>query len=140
MEHIGSRKIMVSQTRGPLGQDILKHLAEETRHACFFKRAAESWARRPLQFDETDAIRPASARMYFGRLDATIHDALGSNAHIEVPYPLRLADHRAARHLDLPPLPGSAEATAGRSVAEERAGGGRAAPRADDAPAAGARR
>ena len=86
MEHIGSRKIMVSQTRGPLGQDILKHLAEETRHAYFFKRAAESWARRPLQFDETDAIRPASARMYFGRLDATIHDALGSNAHIEVPY------------------------------------------------------
>jgi hypothetical protein len=86
MEHIGSRKIMVSQTRGPLGQDILKHLAEETRHAYFFKRAAESLARRPLRFDDTDAIRPASARMYFGRLDATIDDALGANAHVEVPY------------------------------------------------------
>ena len=78
MEHIGSRKIMVSQTRGPLGQEVLKHLAEETRHAYFFKRAAESLARHPLQFDEIDAIRPASARMYFGRLDATINHALGA--------------------------------------------------------------
>ena len=86
MEHIGSRKIMVSQTRGPLGQEVLKHLAEETRHAYFFKRAAESLACRPLQFDETDAIRPDCARMYFGRLDATIDDALGANSHVEVPY------------------------------------------------------
>jgi hypothetical protein len=86
MEHIGSRKIMVSQTRGPLGQEILKHLAEETRHAYFFKRAAESLARRPLAFDDADAIRPASARMYFGRLDASIGDALGPGAHVEVPY------------------------------------------------------
>jgi hypothetical protein len=86
MEHIGSRKIMVSQTRGPLGQEILKHLAEETRHAYFFKRAAESLARRPLEFDDADAIRPASARMYFGRLDASIDDTLGPDVHIEVPY------------------------------------------------------
>lgn len=86
MEHIGSRKIMASQTRGPLGQEILKHLSEETRHAYFFKRAAENVARRALQFDEMDAIRPASARMYFGRLDATIKNALGANSKIEVPY------------------------------------------------------
>lgn len=86
MEHIGSRKIMASQTRGPLGQEILKHLSEETRHAYFFKRAAENVARRALQFDEMDAIRPASARMYFGRLDATIKNALGPNSKIEVPY------------------------------------------------------
>jgi hypothetical protein len=86
MEHIGSRKIMVSQTRGPLGQEILKHLAEEARHAYFFKRAAESLARRPLEFDDADAIRPASARMYFGRLDASIDDTLGPDVHIEVPY------------------------------------------------------
>jgi hypothetical protein len=86
MEHIGSRKIMASQTRGPLGQEILKHLAEETRHAYFFKRAAESLARRSLEFDDTDAIRLASARMYFGRLDASIDDTLGPDVHIEVPY------------------------------------------------------
>jgi hypothetical protein len=86
MEHIGSRKIMVSQSRGALGQDILKHLAEETRHSYFFKRAAEKLARRTLEFDDRDAIRPASARMYFGRLDASIEDALGVDVHPEVPY------------------------------------------------------
>jgi hypothetical protein len=86
MEHIGSRKIMVSQTCGPLGREVLKHLAEETRHSYFFKRAAENLARRPLEFDDTDAIRPASARMYFSRLDASIDDALGPDAHVEVPY------------------------------------------------------
>lgn len=86
MEHIGSRKIMVSQTRGALSQEILKHLAEETRHSYFFKRGAERLARRPLEFDDRDAIRPASARMYFGRLDASIDDALEPDVHPEVPY------------------------------------------------------
>ncbi|HYN38578.1 MAG TPA: hypothetical protein VES39_04945 [Rhodospirillales bacterium] len=86
MEHIGSRKIMVSQTRGPLSQEILKHLAEETRHSYFFKRAAETLARRPLEFDDTDALRPTSAKMYFGRLDAAITDALEPDVHPEVPY------------------------------------------------------
>jgi hypothetical protein len=86
MEHIGSRKIMVSQSRGPLSRDILKHLAEETRHAYFFKRAAENLARRRLAFDDTDTVCPASARMYLGRIDASIDDALGPATHIEVPY------------------------------------------------------
>jgi hypothetical protein len=86
MEHIGSRKIMVSQTKGALGQEILKHLAEETRHSYFFKRAAETLARRPLEFDDADTIRPTSAKMYFGRLDASIDDALGADVHHEVPY------------------------------------------------------
>jgi hypothetical protein len=86
MEHIGSRKIMVSQTYGPLGREVLKHLAEETRHAFFFKRAAEALALRPLEYGEEEAIRPASARMYFGRLDAAITAELGQDTHIEVPY------------------------------------------------------
>ncbi|MBK8211147.1 MAG: hypothetical protein IPK78_15515 [Rhodospirillales bacterium] len=86
MEHIGSRKIMVSQTKGALGQEILKHLAEETRHSYFFKRAAETIVRRPLEFNDADTIRPASAKMYFGRLDASIDDALGPDVHHEIPY------------------------------------------------------
>jgi hypothetical protein len=86
MEHIGSRKIMASQTRGPLGRDVLKHLAEETRHAFFFKKAAESLAREPLEYREQETIRPASARIYFGRLDAAIAARLGPGTHVEVPY------------------------------------------------------
>lgn len=86
MEHIGSRKIMLSQTNGPLHQDVLKHLAEETRHAFFFKRAAENLARRSLEFDDADALRPGSAKMYFGRLDAGITQALGADGRGDVPY------------------------------------------------------
>jgi hypothetical protein len=86
LEHIGSRKIMVSQTRGPLGRDVLKHLAEEARHAYFFKRAAEKIAGSPLDYSDDDTLAPASARMYFGRLDAAIGRTLGDDAAIEVPY------------------------------------------------------
>lgn len=86
LEHIGSRKIMASQSRGPLGLGVLKHLAEETRHAFFFKRVAEKLAKRPLGFHGTDVIEPAAAWMYFGRLDAGITRTLGADAHPEVPY------------------------------------------------------
>ena len=88
MEHIGSRKIMVSQSCGPLGQETLKHLAEETRHAYFFKRAAETLVRRSLDFDDEDGIRPTSAKMYFGRLDASITAELEARAGAggEIPY------------------------------------------------------
>jgi hypothetical protein len=86
MEHIGSRKIVTSQTRGPLGCEVLKHLSEEARHAYFFKRTAERLARRPLDYGTRDTVAPTAARMYFGRLDAGIDRALGDAAHVEVPY------------------------------------------------------
>ena len=70
MEHIGSRKIMISQMRGALGLEVLKHLAEETRHAFFFKRHAERLAKRELFYTPDDATALYSAARYFGRLDA----------------------------------------------------------------------
>ncbi|RZI91805.1 MAG: hypothetical protein EOP39_32905 [Rubrivivax sp.] len=80
MEHIGSRKIMVSQSRGLLAQDTLKHLAEETRHAFFFKRAAEAVARRGLSYDDADVIAGPHARLYMGRLDAFIDQSVQGEA------------------------------------------------------------
>jgi hypothetical protein len=72
MEHIGSRKIMASQAGGALAAESLKHLAEETRHAFFFKRAADSAAERPLSYDDADLLAGAEARGYMGRLDGHI--------------------------------------------------------------------
>ena len=72
LEHIGSRKIMASRAMTEPGQDILKHLAEETRHAYFFKRAAEKLARRPLDYSHPNTMADACARSYMGRLDAEI--------------------------------------------------------------------
>ena len=76
MEHIGSRKIMASQSGVALTQETLKHLAEETRHAFFFKRAAESAARAALDYSGESTVATAAARAYMGRLDAHIGAAL----------------------------------------------------------------
>jgi hypothetical protein len=88
MEHIGSRKIMISQSRGSvLNADTLQHLAEETRHAFFFKRAAEALAGRPLGYDDGDLLAAAPARHYMARLDARIaRSASGRNAYLFMSY------------------------------------------------------
>jgi hypothetical protein len=78
LEHIGSRKIMASQSRADSAPscDTLKHLAEETRHAYFFKRAAESIGCRKFSYGANDVLAGAHARQYMGRLDACIARAV----------------------------------------------------------------
>lgn len=75
LEHMGSRKIMVSQMNrhDVLDQDTLQHLAEEARHAYFFKRHAErvNGEAMPGWTDENTMSR-VPAMMYFGRMDAGI--------------------------------------------------------------------
>lgn len=70
LEHIGSRKIMVTQQARDIGQTTLKHIAEEARHAFFFKRRAEEIAKRALR--PAELVAPAAARMYFQRLETAI--------------------------------------------------------------------
>lgn len=73
LEHMGSRKIMVSQMNRTLTEDTLKHLAEEARHAYFFKRQAERIAGKALDgYTEENTMQRVPALMYFGRLDAGI--------------------------------------------------------------------
>lgn len=86
MEHIGSRKIMATQSGVELDNDTLKHLAEESRHAFFFKRAAEKLARRKLDYGADATIAGASARAYMGRLDAGIEAALPPTRPAALPY------------------------------------------------------
>ncbi len=80
LEHLGSRKIMVSQMNRVMTQDTLQHLAEEARHAYFFKRNAERIAGKALDgwTDENTLCRIPSA-MYFGRLDAGISKKVGED-------------------------------------------------------------
>lgn len=81
LEHLGSRKIMVSQMNRVMTQDTLQHLAEEARHAYFFKRNAERVAGEALDgwTDENTMCRIPAA-MYFGRLDANITKIVGEEA------------------------------------------------------------
>jgi len=85
LEHIGSRKIMTCRAMRAPGLELLKHLTEESRHAFFFKRAAEGVAGRTLDYHPADTVAPAAAKFYMGRLDAEINSPLRNDAP-ELPY------------------------------------------------------
>jgi hypothetical protein len=94
LEHMGSRKIMLSQMHQTLTEDSLKHLAEEARHAYFFKRQAERIAGHAMNGytdENTHARRPA--HMYFQRLDAGI--ARHVAAHDAYPWVSMIVELRA---------------------------------------------
>lgn len=82
LEHMGSRKIMVSQMNKCLTEDILKHLAEEARHAYFFKRQAERLAKKSLDgYTDQNTMSRVPALMYFGRMDAGIAQRVEGDAY-----------------------------------------------------------
>jgi len=85
MEHIGSRKIMTCRAMRAPGLELLKHLTEESRHAFFFKRAAEAVAETALDYSPANTMAPGPAKFYMGRLDAEITGVLGDAAP-ELPY------------------------------------------------------
>jgi hypothetical protein len=72
LEHMGSRRIMITQAGTELDQETLKHMAEEARHAFFFKRQANRFSGTDLDYADTNLIAPAAARFYFKRLEAAI--------------------------------------------------------------------
>ncbi|MEM7173123.1 MAG: hypothetical protein AAF530_23370 [Pseudomonadota bacterium] len=76
LEHMGSHKIMVTQSGGAIDQSTLKHLAEEARHAFFFKRQAERLSGLVAAFEAEQMLAPAAARMYFQRLEAATKKSL----------------------------------------------------------------
>ena len=86
LEHIGSHKIMATQHGPAIDQPTLKHLAEETRHAFFFKRHANREAGRELSNDAADLIAPLAARRYFQRLEAEMVRAFPANIHPRAVY------------------------------------------------------
>lgn len=72
LEHMGSHKIMSTQHAADIDQPTLRHVAEEAHHAYFMKRQAEKTAERPLEYEADDLLAPASARMYFQRLESAM--------------------------------------------------------------------
>ena len=89
LEHTGSRKIMVSQAHAPQSEDLLKHMAEETRHAFFFKRQARRFAKQINMdgYSNDNTLARNAAGLYFGRLDAGISQRIAAHCDSpEVPY------------------------------------------------------
>jgi hypothetical protein len=81
LEHIGSHKIMATQHGPGIDQPTLKHLAEETRHAFFFKRHANREAGRTLAYTPADMIAPLAVRRYFQRLEAEMVRTFPADIH-----------------------------------------------------------
>jgi hypothetical protein len=86
LEHMGSHKIMATQHSSGIDQATLKHMAEEAHHAFFMRRQAEKTAERPLEYVERDLLAPASARMYFQRLEGATVRALGQRRSARAAY------------------------------------------------------
>ena len=86
LEHMGSHKIMATQHGLGIDQPTLKHLAEETRHAFFFKRHANREAGRTLEYSAADMIAPLAARRYFQRLEAEMVRAFPADIHPRATY------------------------------------------------------
>jgi hypothetical protein len=86
LEHLGSHKIMATQRGKTIDQPTLKHLADETRHAFFFKRHADREAGRTMDYEHDDMVAASSARRYFHRLEAEIARVFDADAHPRAVY------------------------------------------------------
>jgi hypothetical protein len=86
LEHMGSQKIMATQAGPNIDLPTLKHLAEETRHAFFFKRHANREAGREMWNIEADLVAPLTARRYFQRLEADMVRAFPARIHPRAVY------------------------------------------------------
>jgi hypothetical protein len=70
LEHMGSHKIMSTQHSTQIDEFTLRHVAEEAHHAFFMKRQAEKVGERACDYSDAELLAPATARMYFQRLEA----------------------------------------------------------------------
>lgn len=77
LEHIGSRKILLTQSNQNTSEMILRHATEEARHALFFKKAANSFREdQEATYKNNELLRGSSAKIYFAKLDASVRKEL----------------------------------------------------------------
>lgn len=70
LEYIGTRKIIKSQNAAEMNLQVLEHMAEEARHALYFKRlGAKYFSSSHLSFREEDLLGETAAEAYFQALD-----------------------------------------------------------------------
>jgi NAD-dependent oxidoreductase involved in siderophore biosynthesis len=87
LEHTGSRKIVASQHGPGIDQPTLRHIAEEAHHAYFMKRQAEKAAGgATLEYVDRHLLAPATARMYFPRLEAAMMATLARERSARAAY------------------------------------------------------
>lgn len=79
MEHLGSRKILLTQSNDHTTEFILRHASEEARHALFFKKKIDCiLPNLNLGYSPHELLAGLSARIYFQKLDATVRKSIRS--------------------------------------------------------------
>ncbi|MCZ8341779.1 MAG: rubrerythrin [Leptospira sp.] len=79
LEHIGSRKILMTQSGEDTSEMILRHATEEARHALFFKKAARQVLPEfSFGYEAKNLVRGTAAKIYFAKLDASVRKELKS--------------------------------------------------------------
>jgi rubrerythrin len=77
LEHIGSRKILMTQSSEDTSEMILKHATEEARHALFFKKASRSINEKfQSGYHKNELLKGTSAKIYFAKLDSLVRSNL----------------------------------------------------------------
>ena len=81
LEHMGSRKLLISCSESDTDEDFLRHVNEEARHALFLKRQAQKLSTGPLRYARDQVLGKYAAFTYFNRLDRMI----GKNVNFAMP-------------------------------------------------------
>ncbi len=72
LEHMGSRKILSTQDIRDMNESLLRHAAEEARHAHFFKKMAGKIDHMPATYEWENLLAGYSAFRYFQNLDLMV--------------------------------------------------------------------
>ncbi len=88
LEQVGAQKIAKSQPTPFLSGMVVRHLAEESRHAQYLKQLAERIAPGACPtYESRYLLAGRAARRYFERLDAHVAGSLGPEASARQAYP-----------------------------------------------------
>lgn len=78
LEHIGSRKIFRANLGAEMNEMLLRHAAEEARHALFFKTMARREASHESDFAPDMLLCGSSANRYIQSLDSAVKRQIGA--------------------------------------------------------------
>ncbi len=88
LEQVGAQKIAKSQRTPFLSSMVVRHLAEESRHAQYFKRLSDRIAPGACPtYESRYLLAGRAARRYFERLDAHVTGSLGGEAGAREEHP-----------------------------------------------------
>ena len=76
LEHIGSRKILKTQSSNTTKTEVLRHAAEEARHAYIFKKLIEKTGLQIEDYKRDSMLCGGSANRYFQGLDGMVKKKL----------------------------------------------------------------